>query len=139
MKIRTRQEWLGRVTSLATTEGLQHLVRLIETNSPLLISEGFEDDNGGGCIYTHLGRFHPVASLSPEPGPEFLRLAGMPVISYVVRDWDTDPKKFAAQLLKALRLELFYRGVSSGRTGRSSGKHANRSGYLHRRRNPVAR
>jgi hypothetical protein len=133
MKTRVRQEFLGRAASIATTEGLERLETLIETNSPLLIWGAFEDHNGGGCIYTWLGRFHPVASLSPEPGPEFLRLCGMPVISYLVAELDSDPEKFLPQLLKAIRLELFYRrGVPSGRTGRSARKHPSRPRYLHR-------
>ena len=59
--------------SLATTPGLEHLVTLIETDSPLLIWGAFEDHDGGGCIYTWLGRYHPQTQHSKEPGPDFLR------------------------------------------------------------------
>jgi hypothetical protein len=125
MKIGARQEILARMVSVATTRGIRRVVRLWDTKSPLLIWGAFDDDNGGGCVYTWLGRYHPKARSVRYPGPEFMALMGMRE-SYVMDEWDKN-ENFRAELIVALRRELLYRrGATGERTRATHGRSTDR-------------
>ncbi len=128
MKRRPEHELQTRWFSLTTSEGLIHVHDMVLENSSLLIHGAFEDELGGKCLASWFGHHLGIS------GPEFLRRATMPEVSEVVHAWDTDPA-FPAQLLKALRREIFYRGgVRRGWAGRTSRDQSNRPSDLPRPR-----
>lgn len=116
MKVRTRHELVTRVVSLAPTEGIQTVLALYRARSPLLIWGAFSDSRGGGCLYEWLGRSHPQTSSDPRPGLRFAEMCGV-TESSLIEDWDDNPRS-RRQVIKALELELFYRGVGDGAIAR---------------------
>ncbi len=112
MKRRPEAELITRWFSVTTTKGLIHVRNMILQDSALLIYGAFEDDLGGKCLASWFGHHLGIS------GPDFLRRANMPEVSEVIYAWDTDAR-FPAQLLKALRREIFYRRGGERWSGRS--------------------
>jgi hypothetical protein len=72
-------------------EGLDRLIDLLESGSPLLIHGGFTRATPMGCLATHAGWHHPrTAQLTSDAGIFWLtRVAGLnPATSQVLREWD---------------------------------------------------
>src|SRR4051812_27962002 len=103
MKRRPEHELLTKWTPAMTTKALRRVIRDIEQNSPRLIHGAFEDAQGGKCLASWFGAYLGLT------GPEFVQHCGIPGASEVVIAWDENPKLLRSQILKALRLELFYR------------------------------
>lgn len=71
--------------------GLDRLIELLETDSPLLIHGSFTRAVPMGCLATHAAWHHPrTAHLTIDAGINWLhRVAGLnPATSSVIRDWD---------------------------------------------------
>ena len=80
-------EWLPHVTDA----GLNRLVDLLETGSPLLIHGAFTKACAMGCLATHIAWHHPATkNVRDEAGVLWLtRVAGLnPATSHVIREWD---------------------------------------------------
>jgi hypothetical protein len=74
-----------------TDAGLDRLIELLETDSPLLIHGSFTRSVPMGCLATHAAWHHPrTAHLTIDAGINWLhRVAGLnPATSNVIRDWD---------------------------------------------------
>lgn len=74
-----------------TDSGLDRLIELLETSSPLLIHGAFSRSMPMGCLATHAAWHHPkTCDLAEEPGIMWLtRVAGLnPATSQVVQAWD---------------------------------------------------
>ena len=74
-----------------TDAGLDRLIQLLETGSPLLIHGAFTRALPMGCLATHVAWHHPAtAELSGDAGIAWLsRVAGLnPATSQVIRAWD---------------------------------------------------
>ena len=74
-----------------TNSGLDRLVQLLESGSPLLIHGAFTRALPMGCLATQIAWHHPeTADLSIDAGIAWLsRVAGLnPATSQVVRAWD---------------------------------------------------
>ncbi len=74
-----------------TDSGLDRLIELLETGSPLLIHGCFTRATPMGCLATHAAWHHPrTAHLTHEAGISWLtRVAGLnPATSLVIREWD---------------------------------------------------
>src|SRR5438067_9331898 len=74
-----------------TDSGLDRLIELLETGSPLLIHGCFTRATPMGCLATHAAWHHPrTAHLIHEAGISWLtRVAGLnPATSLVIREWD---------------------------------------------------
>lgn len=72
-------------------EGLDRLIVLLESGSPLLIHGCFTRATPMGCLATHVGWHHPrTAHLTGDAGIFWLtRVAGLnPATSTVLREWD---------------------------------------------------
>jgi hypothetical protein len=99
--------WLPNITDA----GLNRLIELLETNSPLLIHGSFTRSIPMGCLATHAAWHHPqTAHLTVDAGISWLhRVAGLnPATSTVIRDWDCSCKQdwpTRGQLLQLLRDE----------------------------------
>ncbi len=95
----------------ATDAGLDRLIQLLESGSPLLIHGAFTRALPMGCLATHLAWHHPVtADLSQEAGIMWLsRVAGLnPATSHVIRAWDCggqDDWDLRTEILDACRQE----------------------------------
>lgn len=75
----------------------------------------WEDDDGGECLATFIGRCQPSLKYSSEPGAEFIIGLGMAKWSEVVDAWDNEGIEFRYQLLRLFQREYFYRtGVRLG-------------------------
>jgi len=114
-----QQSWLPNIT----TTGLDRLIELLATDSPLLIHGSFTRSLPMGCLATHTAWHHPrTAHLSVDAGINWLhRVAGLnPATSHVIRDWDcsySQDWEFRGQLLALLRQERSQRvdcGVDVG-------------------------
>lgn len=109
-----RTAWLPHVTD----DGLDRIVRLLESGSPLLIHGAFTRACAMGCLATHIGWHHPrTAHLSDDAGICWLtKVAGMnPATSAVILDWDragSGDWEFRAELLRACRIEQEFREKS---------------------------
>jgi len=82
-----RSAWLPNTTDT----GLERLIDLLESGSPLLIHGCFTRAVPMGCLATHIAWHHPrTAHLTGEAGITWLhRVAGLnPATSYVLREWD---------------------------------------------------
>src|SRR5438270_4727095 len=82
-----RSSWLPNIT----TEGLDHLIDLLEKGSPLLIHGCFTRTVPMGCLATHAAWHHPrTAHLTLDAGITWLHgVAGLnPATSHVIRAWD---------------------------------------------------
>jgi hypothetical protein len=74
-----------------TDAGLDRLIDLLESGSPLLIHGAFTRALPMGCLATHVAWHHPMtAELSGDAGIAWLsRVAGLnPATSHVIRAWD---------------------------------------------------
>jgi hypothetical protein len=74
-----------------TDAGLDRLIQLLESGSPLLIHGAFTRALPMGCLATHIAWHHPAtADLSVDAGIAWLsRVAGLnPATSHVIRAWD---------------------------------------------------
>ena len=79
--------WLPNITD----EGLDRLIDLLETGSPLLIHGCFTRALPMGCLATHAAWHHPrTAHLTLDAGITWLhKVAGLnPATSHVIREWD---------------------------------------------------
>lgn len=100
-----RQAWLPNMTS----EGLDHLIELLEKGSPLLIHGSFTRAVPMGCLATQVAWNHPrTAHLTLDAGICWLnRVAGLnPATSHVIREWDrcgTSNWEIRADLLAELK------------------------------------
>jgi hypothetical protein len=82
-----RTGWLPHLTD----SGLDRLIELLETGSPLLIQGAFVGVVPRGCLATHAAWHHPrTAHLTAAAGTIWLQtVAGIhPAASSVVRTWD---------------------------------------------------
>jgi hypothetical protein len=82
-----RMAWLPNITN----QGLNHLVELLDKNSPLLIHGSFTRAVPQGCLATHIAWNHPCTThLTQEAGITWLHnVAGLnPATSHVIREWD---------------------------------------------------
>lgn len=74
-----------------TDAGLDRLIGLLESGSPLLIHGAFTRAMPMGCLATHIAWHHPeTAEFSMDAGIAWLtRVAGLnPATSQVIRAWD---------------------------------------------------
>jgi hypothetical protein len=74
-----------------TDAGLDRLIQLLESGSPLLIHGAFTRALPMGCLATHIAWHHPATEeLSVDAGIAWLsRVAGLnPATSQVIRAWD---------------------------------------------------
>ena len=82
-----RDAWFPHTTD----SGLDRLIHLLESGSPLLIHGAFTRALPMGCLATHIAWHHPLTSdLSIDAGIAWLsRVAGLnPATSHVIRAWD---------------------------------------------------
>src|SRR5437588_4159429 len=82
-----RALWLPNITD----SGLDRLIELLETGSPLLVHGCFTRATPMGCLATHAAWHHPkTAHLTQDAGVMWLtRVAGLnPATSLVIREWD---------------------------------------------------
>lgn len=82
-----RTAWLPHVTE----QGLDHLIELLEKDSPLLIHGSFARAIPQGCLATHIAWNHPTTEhLSMDAGICWLnRVACLnPATSHLIRAWD---------------------------------------------------
>jgi len=94
-----------------TDAGLDRLIHLLDTDSPLLIHGCFTRATPMGCLATHAAWHHPrTEHLTQEAGIAWLtRVAGLnPATSLVIREWDSragSDWQARAELLQLLRAE----------------------------------
>lgn len=84
-----REGWFPHTTDA----GLERLIGLLESGSPLLIHGAFTRALPMGCLATHIAWHHPdTADYSQDAGIAWLtRVAGLnPATSLVIRAWDCD-------------------------------------------------
>lgn len=82
-----RSAWLPHITNA----GLDRLVELLRSNSPLLIHGCFTRAVPMGCLATHAAWHHPrTQHLTLDAGINWLHhVAGLnPATSHVLREWD---------------------------------------------------
>jgi hypothetical protein len=82
-----REDWFPHTTDA----GLDRLIDLLESGSPLLIHGAFTRALPMGCLATHIAWHHPdTADLSIDAGIAWLtHIAGLnPATSQVIRAWD---------------------------------------------------
>jgi hypothetical protein len=106
-----RAAWLPNITDA----GLERLIGLLETGSPLLVHGCFTRAVPMGCLATHVAWNHPETShLTLDAGITWLhRVAGLnPATSEVLRAWDLQgihDLDLRADLLHELRAERDHR------------------------------
>lgn len=94
-----------------TDDGLDRLIDLLESGSPLLIQGCFSKAMPMGCLATHAAWHHPrTAHLTTDAGIFWLtRVAGLnPATSQVIREWDCrvdDAWQLRAEMAEAFRAE----------------------------------
>jgi hypothetical protein len=99
--------WLPNMTD----EGLNHLIKLLDKASPLLIHGTFTRAVPQGCLATQIAWHHPrTTHLTQEAGVTWLHeVAGLnPATSHVIREWDRSCNctyEVRAELLDLLREE----------------------------------
>jgi hypothetical protein len=105
-----------------TDEGLDRLIEMLESGSPLLIHGCFTKATPMGCLATHAGWHHPrTAHLTSDAGIFWLtRVAGLnPATSQVIREWDCraadawQVRSEMAELFRAERRDRDNRAASS--------------------------
>lgn len=82
-----RTSWLPHMSDA----GLNHVINLLEKDSPLLIHGSFTRAVPMGCLATQIAWNHPrTAHLTLDAGICWLnRVAGLnPATSHVIREWD---------------------------------------------------
>src|SRR5947208_5127392 len=100
-----RTAWLPHVTDA----GLDHLIELLEKDSPFLIHGSFARAVPQGCLATHIAWRHPKTEhLTLDAGVCWLNhIAGLnPATSQVIRAWDKASAfryEFRADLLAELK------------------------------------
>jgi len=100
-------QWLPHVTE----SGLNRLIGLLESCSPLLIHGAFTKACAMGCLATHIAWHHPATKNNhDEAGVLWLtRVAGLnPATSLVILDWDrvgANDWHLRSRLLEACRHE----------------------------------
>jgi hypothetical protein len=80
-------EWFPHTTD----SGLNRIIQLLESGSPLLIHGAFTRAMPMGCLATHIAWHHPdTEEMSLDAGIAWLsRVAGLnPATSHVIRAWD---------------------------------------------------
>ena len=101
-------QWLPHVTE----PGLNRLIDLLESGSPLLIHGAFTKACAMGCLATHIAWHHPATrNTNEEAGVLWLtRIAGLnPATSSVILEWDrigSADWQLRARLSEACRQEL---------------------------------
>src|SRR5437764_5192571 len=106
--------WLPNLTDA----GLDRLINLLETGSPLLIHGSFSRAMPMGCLATHAAWHHPrTEHLTQDAGINWLHgVAHLnPATSYVIREWDrcgAHDWQLRAELLQELRVEQQRRQAS---------------------------
>ena len=83
-----RASWLPNITDT----GLNRLIELLDSGSPMLIHGCFTKAIPMGCLATHAAWNHPRTShLTYDAGIQWLScIAGLnPATSRVIREWDT--------------------------------------------------
>ncbi len=91
MSVKSRSEFESQWLPHVSERGLNRLVELLESGSPLLIHGAFTKACAMGCLATHIGWHHPATrSYSDDAGVLWLtRIAGLnPATSAVVLEWD---------------------------------------------------
>lgn len=88
----------------ATDDGLDAVIRLIETHSPELIRGDFNNDQGG-CVLHYFGKHHPECKDEPDPGFAFFNRFGG---KRLIVDWDLG-EITEEELLRVLKHELVRR------------------------------
>ena len=94
-----------------TDSGLDRLIELLQTDSPLLIHGCFSKAVPMGCLATHAAWHHPrTEQISGEAGILWLtRVAGLnPATSHVIREWDSrscEPWNVRGDLLQVFEAE----------------------------------
>jgi len=102
-----RSAWLPNITDA----GLDRLIELLETSSPLLIHGSFVSAVPMGCLATHAAWHHPVtADRTADAGITWLALVAClnPATSEVIKAWDGRGRidlEFRANLLGVFREE----------------------------------
>lgn len=102
-----RSSWLPNLTDA----GLDRLIHLLETDSPLLITGCFTRALPMGCLATHAAWHHPrTAHLSLDAGINWLHhVAGLnPATSLVIQEWDRQGRcnlEVRGELLAAFQQE----------------------------------
>lgn len=102
-----RAAWLPHVTNA----GLNRLMTLLETGSPLLIHGTFTHACAQGCLATHIAWNHPdTADAGDEAGIRWLtKVAGLnPATSRLIQEWDrsgVSDWRLRSELLAACRAE----------------------------------
>src|SRR4051812_46159170 len=82
-----RSAWLPNLTDA----GLNRIIELLETGSPLLVHGCFTKAIPMGCLATHAAWHHPrTAHLTQEAGITWLHHVAClnPATSQVLREWD---------------------------------------------------
>ncbi len=110
-----QSDWLPHVSDA----GLERLISLLDSGSPLLVHGAFTRACAMGCLATHIAWHHPrTAHLNDDAGVRWLtKIAGLnPATSAVILTWDrSGPADWAlrAELLRACREELGHRSGES--------------------------
>src|SRR6266446_5470671 len=112
--------WLPNITSA----GLDHLIELLEKDSPLLIHGSFTRAVPMGCLATHVAWNHPRTShLTMDAGICWLNhVAGLnPATSHVIREWDRvgeNDYELRDEILSILKAYKTEEPVKAGPTNR---------------------
>jgi hypothetical protein len=115
-----RDNWFPHTTDA----GLDRLIELLESGSPLLIHGAFTRALPMGCLATHIAWHHPeTADLSIDAGIAWLtHVAGLnPATSQVIRTWDcgsTLDWELRSELLSECRKERQRRASSESSANR---------------------
>jgi hypothetical protein len=108
-----RSAWLPNMTD----SGLERLISLLESGSPLLVHGCFTRAVPMGCLASHLAWHHPrTAHLTLDAGITWLHQVAHlnPATSHVLREWDRrgiHDIELQADLLAILRDEQQARGA----------------------------
>ncbi|HYV38570.1 MAG TPA: hypothetical protein VE988_22995 [Gemmataceae bacterium] len=125
-----RSAWLPNITDV----GLNRLIELLGSGSPLLIHGSFTRAVPQGCLATQIAWNHPTTThLTQEAGITWLHhVAGLnPATSHVIREWDRsscNDFEIRAELLDLLREERTSRQTSGGQSQETSGVRCQASG-----------
>lgn len=104
-------DWLPHITDT----GLDRVIELLETSSPLLIHGAFTKACAMGCLATHIAWHHPrTEHLNEDAGIAWLTSVARlnPATSAVILDWDhSSPADWAlrSHYLAACRVEHHFR------------------------------
>ncbi len=119
-----RASWLPHMTPC----GLDRIIHLLETNSPLLIHGSFTRIVPMGCLATHVAWNHPETEhLTLDAGLEWLsKVAHLnPATSHVIREWDRSAECFE------FRQDLLSEFKDFRQQSEKPAPHVNRIAHLH--------